>query len=220
MDQKNLPYLNYWKRKTILNQKIVVPTIEYWVDANGHPLEKYLFDKLLESKSILDFGAGDKKIKDKLNDLHFQGSYFSLDFGNEHDYDFKNLVEIDRKFETILMLDVIEHMPLEEGLSLSLQLLDKLDDCGELIIQTPNAKCVRNHLGSDMTHLQLYNVKDLYAYFKALNYIVEAKRIVFKKRNFCLINSFYNLLSKILITRILGLDFADNILLVIKKSNL
>jgi len=218
MELKSSAYLNYWKRKEILQETIPVPLLEYWPDAKNSPCERMIIDDILAAQSILDYGAGDKKMAELLVERKYSGKYFSQDIGDEFSYDYQHLSEIDEKFDIILLLDVIEHLDLESGLNLCHKLLHHLNKGGRLYIQTPNGRCIRNHLGSDMTHLQLYNAKDLYAYFTSLGYSVFPYRVCFKWQSWSLKNKLYHLLGNFIITRLLGLDYADNILIKISKK--
>jgi 2-polyprenyl-3-methyl-5-hydroxy-6-metoxy-1,4-benzoquinol methylase len=219
MPEKNLAYLNYWKRKEYCNQAVPIKRISFWVDSDGSPSENLIDDYALNSKSVLDFGAGNLKIKERLSRKGFKGEYFSFDSGSEYDYSFNDFSSITRSFDTVLFIDVIEHLDLEDGLELTIDLLEKLNPGGNLILQTPNGKCIRNHLGSDMTHKQLYNINDLYSYFKALGYEVFCHRVCFDLKEKSIIRKIITFLGRLITAKLIGVDYADNILLRIKKPS-
>lgn len=217
MNKNDLPYLNYWKKKEIQSKGIVFPVIKYFVDTEVSPSTNLIGKKLGQGKSVLDYGAGDKKLKTQVLN-GFKGEYFSQDIGDEYEYDYKNIDDINRTFDAIAFIDVLEHLSLEEGLFLVHQLLDKLNPGGTLVIQTPNGKCIRNHLGSDMTHKQLFNLSDLHSYYSAQGYNVEGFRVHFTKSSNGLIQKFYDFFGRFIATRLLGVDYADNILIFITKN--
>lgn len=217
MNKNDLPYLNYWKKKEIQSKGTVFPVIKYFVDTEVSPSTNLIGKKLSQGQSVLDYGAGDKKLKNQIL-KDYKGEYFSQDISDEYEYDYKSIDDINRSFDGIAFIDVLEHLPLEEGLFLVHQLLEKLNSGGTLVIQTPNGKCIRNHLGSDMTHKQLFNLADLHSYYSAQNYNVEGFRVHFTKSSNNLLDKIYDLFGRFIVTRLLGVDYADNILVFITKK--
>ncbi len=217
MSNQEIAYLNYWKRKEFNSQTVPTQRISFWVDAIDSPSENLIDECALSGKSVLDFGAGNLKVKERLKRKDYKGEYFSFDSGSEFNYSFSDFSIIDRKFDTILFIDVIEHLDLEAGLKLTMDLLEKLNPGGELVLQTPNGRCIRNHLGSDMTHKQLYNIGDLYSYFKALEFDVSCYRICFDKKKQGPFSRLRTFIGRLITAKFIGVDYADNILLRIKK---
>lgn len=211
-------YKNYWRRKKLLEAKPPkFPTVGYWLSDTLNPSEQLIYDVIKSRQSLLDFGAGDHRIKNKMTKAGFRGSYKTLDHSDEYQHDFSHLSEINEKFEAILFLDVIEHLPLQEGLKLLTELLDKLENDGYLVLQTPNALCIRNQKATDMTHLHIYNLKDLWAFLSAMGYEVSGYRLVFDSPGKRFRQKIFGFISKI-ITVLTGCDYADNILLIAKKK--
>lgn len=219
MTTKTLAYLNYWKRKEFCLKTVPSTRISFWVDSDGSPSENLIDEIILKGKSVLDFGAGNLKVKKRLERKGYEGKYFSYDSGEEFEYSYSEPSFIDRKFDTILFIDVIEHLDLEAGLKLTMELLDLLNPGGELVLQTPNGKCIRNHLGSDMTHKQLYSINDLYSYFMAQDYQVLNYRVCFDLKRLSLLTKIRTFLGRLITAKLIGVDYADNILLRIKKSS-
>lgn len=212
---EKIEYRNYWKRKEIQETILSSKVVEHWFMEENSPLELKYTSILNECHDVLDYGAGDLKWQKKL-DGNKNILYKSLDIGNELQYDYQSFEQIDQDFDCILFLDVIEHLELSEGLKLTLNLLKKLKPNGQLILQTPNAKCIRNHMGSDMTHKQIYNIKDLYSFFKSEGYDVHAYRVSLWARKPTIKQKFMHMISKIVVSKIIGCDYADNISLIIK----
>lgn len=217
MNKNDLPYLNYWEKKKIQSNSPAFGLTQYYIDSLQSPSMHKILDIIHKGESVLDYGAGDLKLKTKYLG-NYKGEYFSQDIGEEFEYSFQSIEEIQRSFDTIVALDVIEHMPLEDGLYLISQLLEKLTPNGTLILQTPNGKCIRNHLGSDMTHKQLYNLPDLYAYYKAQKFTVTGYRVHFTYKSLGPFGKIKDFLSRFISTKILGVDYADNILLFISNT--
>jgi archaeosine-15-forming tRNA-guanine transglycosylase len=71
-----------------------------------------------------------------------------------------------------------------------------------------------------MTHLHCYELPDLWAYLTSMDLQVEGYRVVFDAEHKPLIKRGLELLGKYMITHILGLDYADNIVVIAHKSSL
>ena len=144
----------------------------------------------------------------------FKGRYDTLDIGKEFDYTYHDLSEVNDRYEAILCLDVIEHLPLPQGLDLLEKLKNLLVPGGILIVQTPNARCIRHPLSTDMTHCQVYNPGDLWSFLTCLGMKVEGFRVVFGRRSWLPWRLLFDLATCFLIVKVLNCDFADNLLVI------
>lgn len=215
-----IAYRDYWKRKNLLNQGLPeFPIIHWWPDISLCPSEEWIFEKTRNAQRLLDFGAGDLKYKQKFVSNGFEGQYLSFDIGTEYPYDFHTFEEISGHFDAILCLDVIEHMPLDAGLVLIDQLSDRLNPGGVLILQTPNARCIRNPHGWDMTHLHTYNAPDLWSWLTCKGLQTELRRVRFSRKQKDPLFQLKQWVSAFFISRIIGADYADNLLSASKKVN-
>jgi hypothetical protein len=218
MMQSDLVYLNYWQRKELLNTSIPrFPTMRWWQSIELCESERKIFNQIKNRPTILDIGAGDLKLKHKFQQAGYTGTYHTQDIGTEFKYDYQNLDAIEQQYSAIICSDVIEHLTLTEGLALIHQLSTLLTPDGAIVIQTPNARCIRNPLMSDMTHLHCYNLPDLWAYLTCMGLRVEGFRVVFEADNQSLVKRVQTAISRYIITRMLGLDYADNIILFAYK---
>ncbi len=177
-----------------------------------------MFDGIKLASSMLDVGAGDFRIMRKLRQAGYQGDYHSQDIGDEYEYTYRDLSEIQRTYGAILCLNIIEHMALHEGLALINRLLELLDVAGVLVLQTPNARCVRSPFSSDMTHVHSYNLSDLWAYLTGAGLSVRGYRVVLTspRRNIAALLRLS--VAAFITTRFLGCDYADDILIVATKT--
>jgi predicted SAM-dependent methyltransferase len=215
---KDLVYLNYWQRKELLKTKILTfPVIKWWQSNELCEVERLIFDNVKDRENILDIGAGDLKLKHKFQQAGYSGDYHTQDIGEEFTYDYNELSEIANQYSAIICLDVIEHLSLADGLSLIHKLSSLLTDDGVMIIQTPNGRCVRNPLISDMTHIHCYNLPDLWAYLTCMSLRVEGFRVVFEALDKSYLQRLRELFGRYIITRLFGLDYADNIFIVAHK---
>ena len=67
---------------------------------------------LKDGDAILDIGANDRNLEKDINSTGINLSYFSLDIDKNLPHDYFDIATIDRKFDVIVALDVIEHMTL------------------------------------------------------------------------------------------------------------
>lgn len=157
-------------------------------------------------------------MKNKLRCAGYKGDYQTQDTGGEYHYDYGSLSEINEKYGAVLCLDVLEHLTLQDGLKMLDSLITLLAGDGVLVVQTPNARCIRNPLSTDMTHLHCYSLSDLWAYLTACGLNVRGYRVVFGPRPRSPFGLLRFLASAYIATRTLGCDYADNILLLAQKK--
>ena len=91
----DIAYINYWRRKELIDKHCPqFKTIRYWRSSEMNPAEKLVFDVVKSRRRILDFGAGDLRIKDKLHQAGFQGEYKTLDHSDEYQHDYATIDEV------------------------------------------------------------------------------------------------------------------------------
>jgi len=211
-------YSHYWRRKQLISGDVpAFPVRRWWPTEGLSEIEQVFFNEIGQSPSILDVGAGDLRVKLKIVDAGFAGEYHTLDVGDEYSHNYTNMDEVGRKYHAILCLDVIEHLPLGDGLSLLSTLASTLEPGGKLIVQTPNARCIRNPLGTDMTHLHCYNIADLWAYLCCHDLEVKGYRVCFLPEKQNVLQRLKTMTGQYVASRILGCDFADNIVLIARR---
>jgi hypothetical protein len=216
----NLVYLNYWRRKGLLSGEVPsFPVLRWWKSDGVAESERVCFEAIRDRPSVLDVGAGDLKHLHMFRSMGYQGDYRTLDTGHEFKYDYTELHDVDRTFGAVLCMDVLEHLPLEAGLEMIVRIVDRLEEGGVLVIQTPNARCVRHPLSTDMTHLHCYNAHDLWSYLTCLGLDVRGYRVVFSAERRGLLTRLRESASAYLITRVLGCDYADGLLIIARKTS-
>jgi hypothetical protein len=217
IDAADLAYVNYWKRKALLKTPPYFPTKYWWSDSGFSEIETLIFERIQHKATVLDVGAGDLRTQQKFYQAGFQGIYHTQDIGQEFAYTYSNLAEIRQTYEAVICIDTLEHLELRSGLILLQQLIDRVEPGGMLVIQTPNARCVSHPLSWDMTHLHCYNIQDLWAYLTALGLKVEGYRVIFGNPKKTIVQKGTEWVSRLIVTRCLGLDYAANIVLLAQK---
>jgi hypothetical protein len=214
----DLAYRHYWRRKQLLAGQVpAFPVRHWWPDEGLCESERIYFEAARAAATLLDVGAGDLRVMHKFRAAGFTGRYDTQDIGHEFPYTFRDLAEARGPYEAILCLDVVEHLSLADGLGLLEGLAGRLAPGGTLVVQTPNARCVRHPLSTDMTHRQVYNAGDLWAFLTTLSLEAHGYRVAWGRPPRGPWGRCHALLSRYVVTRILGCDYADNLLLLARK---
>ena len=163
---------------------------------------------------LLDVGAGERGMEDRIVKKHNGVIYRSMDIDRQLPHDYYSLDDIDEQFDVVLLLDVIEHLELEDGVQMLQRINELLVDGGMLIINTPNI-FNPNRFWLDATHKVAYSYEELGGIllsqgFDILN-IYRTYKDSFPKY-FLRLTLFYPL------HRILNVDFAKSILIFACKK--
>ena len=212
-------YRTYWKRKEMLRRGVPAFPVRRWWDTDGwSEIEQIYFDAIRNASSLLDVGAGDLRVMKKFQKAGFAGEYHTQDIGAEGQYTYRELGDVSRRYGAILCLDVIEHLPLVEGLTLLDRMVALLEPGGTLVLQTANATYLPVALSWDMTHVHLYNLPDLYAYLACDGFEVAGYRVILGDRDPGLMRRLKFAIASYVKQKILGCDFANNVGLVARKT--
>jgi 2-polyprenyl-3-methyl-5-hydroxy-6-metoxy-1,4-benzoquinol methylase len=130
-----------------------------------------LFRKhLADTESVLDVGAGDRYWKDVLIRLGIDARYRSVDLETRHDHDYADFLAVGEMFDAILMLELLEHLPLELGVRFIEHAARLLNPGGTLIIGTPNPRHAHQVWSADFTHIRPWPAHDIWAVCKIVGF--------------------------------------------------
>ncbi|OGL45855.1 MAG: hypothetical protein A2W05_02475 [Candidatus Schekmanbacteria bacterium RBG_16_38_10] len=115
---------------------------------------------LKNGDAILDIGANNRSLEKYLSSIIGKVSYFSLDTDKNLPHDYYDMAAIDRKFDVIVALDVIEHMTLIDTVVLFERIYELLNPSGCIVISTPNV-CHPVRFWRDCTHITPYRYDEL-----------------------------------------------------------
>lgn len=119
------------------------------------PIERRVRDVLLrhvaDGACVLEIGAGDRSMGDKLRAQRAGLRYESLDIDPQREHDYRNLGELTRRYDCVFALEVIEHLPLEEITTWLQRIRGAVRPGGVLILSTPNTFFPMAYL-RDVTH--------------------------------------------------------------------
>ncbi|MGA7105989.1 MAG: methyltransferase domain-containing protein, partial [Candidatus Deferrimicrobiaceae bacterium] len=95
-------------------------------------------EELKNGDKILDVGASNRSLGEKIRERLPSVVYKSMDIDKAQDHDYYSLDEISESFDMIILVEVIEHLEFQNGISMLFKLLSLLNSRGKLILSTPN----------------------------------------------------------------------------------
>lgn len=134
-------------------------------------------EHLARADTVLDVGAGDRYWKVVLERLGIDARYESADLETRHEHEYAEFLAVDGSFDAILMLELLEHLPLELGFRFLTHAYDLLTPGGTLVIGTPNPRHAHQVWSADFTHIRPWPAHDIWAVCKIAGFDrVEVKR--------------------------------------------
>jgi len=192
--------------------------VRRWWDTGGLcDIERIYFDAVRDSPSLLDVGAGDLRIMRKLQAAGYRGEYHTQDIGDGGPWTYADLSEVRRSYGAVLCLDVLEHLPLADGIALLNRMLELLQPEGVLVVQTPNAAYLPEPRSWDMTHVHTYALHDLWAFFSVAGLETTGYRVVLGPERGGLTGTLRSSLQWWVKQKLLGCDFANNVAVIARK---
>ncbi len=165
----------YWaahdRRADFYAQKFHHITCDYAAEIDA--FDRTIFGHVKDCGSLLDIGAGNKVTERKLRKLGFQGRIDTLDrVGGNHRY--SDLDEVEEKYDAILLLEVIEHLPIATRTEYLDTMIGRLlKPGGVILISTPNADHINAFNRECWTHCQAVPMRDLFCFFDAVQFKTE-----------------------------------------------
>jgi SAM-dependent methyltransferase len=159
---------SYWRLVEVRTQFPGAPLIRISPDwrerpVPGGPAARLFAEHLAGIGTVLDVGAGDRYWSDVLRRMGIGADYRSADLETRHEHDYGDFLAVQDKFDAVLMLELIEHLPLELGLRFIEHAVELLNPGGTLVIGTPNAHHPSWVWSSCLTHVRPWPVQDLWA---------------------------------------------------------
>ena len=182
------------------------------------PLKKKLLSvvsgELSGSESVLDVGASDRSLGDKVLKLHPNATYKTMDLDKEVHHDYYSLDGIEESFDIIVLAEVIEHIELEEGVQFLRKLNGLLKSGGKIIVTTPNIHHP-NIWMRDADHKVPYRYDVLGSVLMETGFAVTK---IFRIYNEQFIRRFIRLYITSFVHRYFDIDFAKSIVVVAQKK--
>ncbi len=176
------------------------------------PLQRRALDVIRrhvrERDRVLDVGGSAKfweRRREKLPALDVK----TLNIDPEEQCDYRSLDEVDGEFDVVLMTEMIEHVPAEEGMKLLRDVRPHLKPGGKIIITTPNIQHPSRFW--DTTHVTPWRYDELGAALMAAGYdVVEVWRLY----NAGALDRWFRRAIGVWLHRYLDIDFALSIAIV------
>lgn len=125
------------RKRSVREMKGLLPPVHRLPVLRG--AKDFISGQIADSTSVLDIGASDRNFRDfLLKKGKKEVSYRSMDIDRSLPHDYYSFDEIHETFDVILCLEVIEHLPAEEGYRLLSRAHDLLRNGGVLYLTTPN----------------------------------------------------------------------------------
>lgn len=173
-----------------------------------------ILKKIRNGDRVLDIGASDRNLEGRLKKHYPNLIYQSMDIDQTQFHDYYRLEDIQGKFNVIFLFEVVEHLPLEEGMRMLRKIYDLLEEGGRLILSTPNIFNPGRYW-RDATHRQAYCYDELGGILIAQGFEI---REMYRTYNDALHRYLFRVYVMAPLHRYLGIDFAKSILIVAAKG--
>ncbi|MEW6683055.1 MAG: class I SAM-dependent methyltransferase [Nitrospirota bacterium] len=175
------------------------------------PIVKRYFDRITANLAthsrVLEVGAGSRGLAARLSGPFPQVVYRSMDIDRTHDHDYYDLAAITERFDAIVLVEVIEHLALSDGIDLLDRLKGLLTPGGTIILTTPNVLHPTRYWG-DCTHKTFYRYDEIAGILEGLGYRdVRVSRVY----NAPFLQRWLRLHVGVYLHRYLDIDFAPTI---------
>lgn len=211
---------DYWRRMKLREEfgNIGRIHVKKWYDSEGlNEIEEVYFSEMKDLASILEIGSGTNSLQKKFHDNGYGGLYHTMDLSREFPHDYHDLSEIEGVYDGIVILEVIEHMSLQEFRGL-LEFIDgHLAPRGKLAISTPHSRSISPWASWDMTHVQQYPLHDLYTLFRTRGFSAKCYRVWCQKPH-CAVRQRVRLFLRKVLCYILGVDYVDSVALILQRE--
>ena len=173
-----------------------------------------ILDHLRDGESVLEIGAFDRGLEERIKRRYPLVLYKSLDIDPTCPHDYASFEEVKEPFDLVLLFEVIEHLNLEEGRDMLRNIHRVLVPGGRLIMTTPNVYTPGQYW-KDLSHRVPYHYKELGALLLAQQFELLGMFRLYNAPGAAYVMKVF-LFSPLF--RLLGIDFTRSILFVARKQ--
>ena len=160
--------------------------------------------------SLLELGAGDRGLAEKLRGYWGEFDYSSCDIDSTYAHDFTSVDEIEGSYDVICAFEFIEHLTLKEAAHMLGKARQHLKPGGILVLTTPNIFYPPSFL-RDATHITPFCYDELGGLVSIIGFRVQ---FIYRLYHDALIKKFVRGVLMYPVFRLLGIDFAKQIIIV------
>lgn len=164
--------------------------------------------------NILEVGAGERGLLRRIQQWGVPVVYRSMDVDPWTKHDYRNLDHVDERFDVVVSLEVIEHLPFDQIQPWLTQLASLIRPGGRLVLSTPNTYYPPAYL-RDATHCTPLCYDELGGLVEAAGLQVEKIVRIYHDP---VVRKFARRYLLGWLFRLIGIDFARQIVLVASKN--
>ncbi|MCR4318507.1 MAG: methyltransferase domain-containing protein [Planctomycetes bacterium] len=163
--------------------------------------------------AALELGAGDRRLKTKLEKMLGEVEYKSFDVDLNNPHDFARLDDVSGEYDLVFLLEVVEHVRPEIVTAMFRKAMDVLRPGGRIVVTTPNIYSPPSYLRC-AEHVTHWCYDELGGVLQSTGFEVTDVARVYNDSVFkCVVRRF--LFYPVF--RIVGIDFSRQIVIVGKK---
>lgn len=162
---------------------------------------------------LLEIGAGDRRLKNLLMRSWGELNYSSCDVDQNYPHDFQDINLIPGEYDIICAFELIEHLELKEAKKLLEKSFQLLVSGGRIVLTTPNIYYPSGFL-RDVTHRTPWCYDELGGMLCLAGFNVSH---IYRLYNDSLLKKFTKRIVFYFLFRLLGIDFAKQIIIVAEK---
>lgn len=173
-----------------------------------------MLQHIRDGEKVLDIGASNRNLEGRLKRYYPNLIYRSMDVDQTQWHDYYRLEDIQETYDVVFLFEVIEHLPLEEGMEMVEKIYELLQEGGRFFLTTPNIFNPGRYW-RDATHKQAYCYDELGGILIAQGFSIKEMYRTYS-------DAFHRYLFRVYVMaplhRYLGIDFAKSILIVATKG--
>jgi SAM-dependent methyltransferase len=173
----------------------------------------FILKYLKDGESVLEIGAHDRKLGDRIKKHFPHVLYKSLDIDPSYSHDYTSMDEVKEEFNMVLLFELIEHLDRETGREMVARIFEILKPGGKVILTTPNIYTPGQYW-KDVSHLTPYHYEELGGLFLSRRF---ESVDLFRYFNAPFIHYVMKVYLVSPVFRFLGIDFTKSILLMAQK---
>jgi len=174
----------------------------------------FILKYLRDGEAVLEIGAYDRKLGDRIKKHFPHVLYKSLDIDPSYSHDYTSIDEVKEEFNMVLLFELIEHLDRENGRKMADKIFEILKPGGRVILTTPNIYTPGQYW-KDVSHLTPYHYEELGGLFLSRRF---ESVDLFRYFNAPFIHYVMKVYLLFPVFRFLGIDFTKSILLLARKG--